>query len=158
MGPYTFSEPIVTQILQDWFSASTELFVELDRPHSGTSGGFYILKNYLQYEDLITKASPGAVCFMLRDKQLPLRGLVDDTFINRALDWLEDGDYYIIIEPSSYPQTIRFLGDGKTRLEFERELRELRGTEVWVGQDFKFPDQYWKENSDLNALIITKPK
>jgi len=95
---------------------------------------------------------------MLRDKQLPLRGLVDDTFINRALDWLEDGDYYIIIEPSSYPQTIRFLGDGKTNLEFERELRELRGTEVWVGQDFKFPDQYWKENSDLNALIIMKPK
>ncbi len=158
MGPYTLFEPIATQVLRDWFSASTELFVELDRPHSGASGDYYSLNSYLQFDDLLTKASPGAVCFVLRDKQLPLRGLVDDTFTQRALEWLEDGDYYIIVEPSSYPQAIRFLGDGKTKFELEQELRELRGTDVWVGQDFKFPDLYWKENSDLNALIITKPK
>ena len=158
MGPYTFSEPIVTQMLQDWFSTSAELFIELDRPYSGASGDFYILNSYPQVEDLMTKASPSAVCFVLRDKQCPLRGLVDDTFIQRALDWLKHGDYYIIIEPNSYPQTIRFLGDGNTHLGLERELGDLRGTEVWVGQDFKFPDEYWKENSDLNTLTITKLK
>lgn len=46
MGPYTFSEPIVHQILQDWFSVSPELLVELDLLHSGASGRFYILNNY----------------------------------------------------------------------------------------------------------------
>jgi hypothetical protein len=159
MGPYPFSESIVTQILQDWFSASAELFVALDRPHSGASGDFYILNTYPQYEDLIMKASPGSICYILRDKQLPIRGLVDAALIQQALDWFKDGDYYIIIEPSfTYPQTLCLVGDGNTLQELERELRELLGTEVWLGNELGFPNEYWKENTAQNALIITKPK
>jgi hypothetical protein len=158
MGPYTFTEPIVAQILKDWFRRSGELFIELHRPHSGASGNFYILNNYSQYEDLMMKASPGSICSVLRDKQLPIRGFIDDDLIQRAFNLLADGDYYLIVEPCTYPQMICFLGDGKTHVELEQDLRELQGTDVWVGHDFAIPNEYWKDNSAEDALIIIKPK
>jgi hypothetical protein len=157
MGPYPFTDLIVDQTLKEWFTSSQELFAELYIPHNGGSGNYYILKDFSQYLKLILSARPGSICFIFRDKQVPLRGKVDDAFIQKALDGLIDGDYYIITDSSHYPQCISYYGDGNTHQELKQDLLELRGVEVCVGQDFNPPVEYWKTDSTPNFLIITKP-
>jgi hypothetical protein len=158
MGPFIYTEHIVTDTLNDWFKASGELFVELYKPHSGGSGFFYVLNTCAQYEDLMANARTGSISFILRDRQLPIRGIVDDSFIENALNQIPDGEYYTVIEPCVYPNSFVYLGDGNTHAELKSDLEKLRGAEAWAGVDLNMPDEYWKENVADNALIAKKPE
>jgi hypothetical protein len=158
MGPFTYTESIVARTLKDWFNTSGELFVELYKPHSGGSGFFYVLNTYAQYEDLMVNAKPGSIAFVLRDRQLPIRGIVDDGFIANAVNQIPDGEYYAVIEPCVYPNSFVYLGDGNTHAELKNDLEKLRGVEVWAGVDLNMPEEYWKENLANNALIAKKPE
>ena len=159
MGPFIYTEPVVADTLKDWFRASGELFVELYKPKGGGSGDFYVLNSYSQYEDLMANAKPGSISFVLRDRQLPIRGVVDDGLIAEALAQIPEGEYYIIIEPCVYPNSFVHLSDGgRTHEELENDLEKLRGVEVWAGVDLNMPDDYWKEDLADNALIAKKPE
>jgi hypothetical protein len=158
MEPFIYTDHIVTDTLNDWFRASGELFVELYKPHSGGSGFFYVLNTYAQYEHLMVNAKPGSISFILRDKQLPIRGIVDDGLIENALKQIPDGEYYAVIEPCVYPNSFVYLGDGNTHSELKNDLEKLRGVEVWAGVDLNMPDEYWKGNHADDALIAKKPE
>jgi len=95
---------------------------------------------------------------VLRDKQLPIRGFVNDDFISKALDQIPDGKHYIIIEPCSYPNSLDYLADGNTHIGLVNDLKKLRGLEVWAGLDLNMPDEYWKENLAEDVLIARKPE
>jgi hypothetical protein len=156
MGPLTYTEPIVAYILEEWFNQSSELFVEVHIPRSGGAGFFCALTSYLQYKDLIARVSPGSVLFVLRDQQLQVRGVVDDSLISQALEQISDGEDYIIIEPCVYPNSASHLGDGNTHAELKNELEGLRGVSVWVGLELDMPDTYWEENTAEDVLIVAK--
>ncbi len=153
MGPFIYTEPVVADTLKNWFGLSGELFVELYKPHSGGSGFLYVLNSYAQYEDLMANAKPGSISFVLRDRQLQIRGVVDDVLISKALNQIADGEYYTIIEPCEYPNSFSYLGEGNTHAELKNDLEKLRGIEVWAGVDPNMPDEYWKENLADDALI-----
>lgn len=157
MGPFTYHEPIVADTLQNWFATEEELFAELYRPHSGAGGDFYRLLAYADYQDLMDKAHPGAILSILRQKQLPIRGIVDDAFISRAIAEITEGDYYIVVGPGAYPDALDFLGSGNRHEELKDELENIRGTEVWVGPDFVMPNNYWESNTAQDALVVIKP-
>jgi hypothetical protein len=158
VGPFSYTDDVVRKTLTDWFEPSGELFVELHLPHSGGSGFFYILSTFADYLDLMMKAKPGAVSFVLRDRQFPLRGVIDDVFIANTLEHVDDGEYYMIIEPLKYPLQFDVLGDGNTHSELKNDLETLRGKEVWAGLDLKMPNDYWQENLAEDALIALKPE
>ena len=155
MGPFLFPDPIAVNIMKDWLLESREIFVEVYRPHSGSGGTVYVLNNFSQFDDLVTKCNPGSLCFVLRDKQLQIRGRVDDAFIDQALEEIADGQKYRIIEPNRYPQAISSFGQGNSHSELEHDLRELQGLNVWTGFDFCFPENYWIEDFTDNKLIIS---
>jgi hypothetical protein len=157
MGPFACSEPVVKETLKDWFMRSGELFVELYLPHSGGGGHFYVLTDYWQYEELMAKAKPGSISFVLRDCQLPVRGHVCDELIAQAVKCVGEGSYYLIVKPGLYPTPLTVLADGSTHTALTLDLEKLRGTQVWIGTDFQMPDQYWHENTGEDALIATKP-
>jgi hypothetical protein len=156
MGPYLYTSPKVKQILTNWFKESNELFVDISLPHSGSSGDFYVLKNFEQYTNLIDKVSPGSICTILREKQLPLRGIVTYEFIKQAIELIPDGTWYRICPPCVYPDKLEYFGCGNTHDELRTELEECLGIEVWVGKDLKLPE-YWKENTHPDLLVVTKP-
>ena len=157
MKPISATEPIVKQTLTEWFGASGELVIELDVPHSGGSGDFYVLNFYAQFEDLILKARPNAIAFVLRDKHFPVRGIVDDALISLSFEKIFDEEYYLIVEPPKFPQRLSFVGDGNTHVELKNDLEKLRGQEVWLGREPEFPNSYVEQHLE-NALVICKPK
>jgi len=158
MGPITYTEPVVKKVLTAWFQQSGDLFVELYLPHGGGSGEFFILTDYSQFEDLMARARPGSICFVLREQQLPVRGQVTETLISQALDQLSEGYYYIVAEPSNFPEPLNYLSDGDSRTALKADLEKLRGKEVWIGPEPSMPDNYWHEHTGTDALIAVKPK
>jgi len=157
LGPFPYDDSIVIKTLREWFETSGELFVELYKPRSGGSGSFYVLKSLDQYDELMVNANPGSFCFVLRDPQLPIRGIVDDGFIARSLSEIASDGYYVVIEPCTFPGDFNYLADGKTHAELKLDLEKLRGKEAWAGDDLNMPGDYSRENYADNALIAKKP-
>jgi hypothetical protein len=156
MGPFTCNAPVVATVLNEWLRRSPELFVELHVPRSAGEGFFYILNSYAHYDDLMTKAKPGSVFLILRDRQLPVRGVVDDNLISQALEGIADGEYYTITEPCAYPDSLSHLDVGNTHAELQTALEAFRGTEVWVGHEPEMPNAYWEKNVSDDVLIVVK--
>ncbi|HVO44523.1 MAG TPA: hypothetical protein VMT34_17980 [Aggregatilineales bacterium] len=84
--------------IKGWLATSGELLVELRYPHGGSSGDFYLFATFADLTDMMTKARSGAMFFIYRLQQFPIRGIVDEVFINRALKEFPDREWYLITE------------------------------------------------------------
>ena len=156
MGPFAYSDPMVKKALTNWFAQSGEIVVELYVPHSGGGGAFFALTAYSQFEHLIATAKPNAICFALRERQLPIRGEVRDNLTSLAIQQIADGRNYLVVKPSHYPAQLAVLADGKSHAQLRTDLENLWGEEVWIGPEFEMPNEYWKENTATDALIVMK--
>jgi hypothetical protein len=158
MGPFVYSDPLVKETLTKWFAHSGEIVVELYLPHSGGGGVFFALTDYAQFEDLIATAKPNAICFVLRDRQLPIRGKVTDNLISLAIQQIADGRNYLVLKPSHYPAQLDVVAEGKSHGQLRTDLEILRGEELWIGPDFEMPNEYWHGNAATDALVVVKGK
>jgi hypothetical protein len=160
MGPVDVNEAVVKETFLAWFAESGDLALEVYKPHSGCGGDFYILSSYSQFQDLIAKARPGSIIFTIKERQFPVRGLVDDDFIAEALRRVADDQVFEIIEPCEYPNMINFLGDGgRGHVELKTELEKLRGAMVWLGGELRMPGgNYWAENIAPDEMVAIKPE
>jgi hypothetical protein len=72
---------------------------------------------------------------VLRDPQLPIRGVVDEAFIASALAGVVDGREYLLLSKETQPGSpISRVGEiGCSHAELREALEELRGTEVALG-------------------------
>jgi hypothetical protein len=155
MGPFSIRQPEATVRL--WLEYSGELLIEVYKPHSGSSGHYYIINSFSQYEELSSNSRPGSIFFVLREKQFHLRGVVDDQFKAMAMEMVSDGRWYLIAEPYLYPNEVSLIADGDSHSELNNDLDKLQGKEVWFGALPPTPDEYWLPNSDPDALILNLP-
>jgi hypothetical protein len=149
-------DPRLQATLQTWINETGELFVELYYPHSGGSGWFYLLMSPADVEHLIEQARDGALFFLLKQKQFPLRGVVDDAFISQAIATIPNGEDYLITDLANYPEPVSFFGDGQTRKQLLADLHDLRGIRVGVGREPDTNPAYWKEDTRPDRLTAIK--
>jgi len=157
MGPFSIHQAEAKISVKLWLESSGELFVEVYKPHSGSGGDFYIVNSLAQFEELVSKARPGSILFVLREKQFPLRGIADDQFKAAAMTLIPEGVWYLIIEPCTYSSSIFHITEGNSHSELIDDLDKLQGKEIWLGPDPKTPNTYWEPDYDPNALIFTIP-
>jgi len=159
MGLLSIHDHFVQQKLVKWFEQSDELFVHIHYPHGGTSGFDYFVSSIPSFEDLVNNARPGAVFFVLRERQFLMRGNVDDDFVRGALESVKDGDWYRIVQGEFYPSQLVYFGSGDTHQNLRHDLNECHGMDVYVGPEPVLPSEYW--NWDMNAddkiVIAIKP-
>ena len=141
---------------QAWLNETGELFVEVYYPHSGGSGTFYLLTSSADFQELIEQAREGALFFVLKQKQFPLRGIVDDAFINQATVAIADDEDYLITDLAIYPEHVSFFGDGQTHKQLLTDLHDLRGVLVGVGHEPDTNPTYWKEDTRYDRLTAIK--
>lgn len=157
MGPISVYDESVVAKVKEWIAASNELFIELYQPHSGGGGTWYLVSSFANFNEMVVKARSGAVLFILRQPQFPIRGVVDNALIKRALDEIQDGEWYTVAELGFYPAPLPFLGNGNTHVELEGDLEECRGMSVCLGRDPDLPEQYWVKNDDEGVIVARKP-
>jgi hypothetical protein len=158
MAPGDLNDSFVLETVQNWFSHSHELWVEVYYPHSGAGATFYLVPSFADFQDLVREARRGAVFFVLRQPQYPVRGVVDPAFIQQALATVPNGAYWEIVDLAVYPAALSLLGDGQSHRELREQLELCRGSFVGFGPEPDTPERYWVKNTSDDCMIAFKRK
>lgn len=161
MGPFHFADPRALEILELWFSQTDEIFAELYVSHSGSSGDLSMLASMDQYHQWITLRDdwgrPHKVTgYLLRAPQLPLRGVVDDEFIARALDYFDPQTHVVGYAPPQSPHFMDFHVYGQGPEELKPELESMRSQTIWLGAEPYFYGIKFDPYTNPGALVVQR--
>jgi hypothetical protein len=149
-------------LFSDWLKETSELYVDVYRPHSGGGSAGYFIRTMNDFKSLIAEQDwPEISITVFRRMQFPLRGIADDELLEKALQQIPDGEPYAFVSMagSNYPSFVAFWGSGKSHSEFRREYAEVLGEEVGIGQDpFDIYDGKWlyTHSSEVFRLSLTR--
>ncbi len=123
-------------LLNDWLAEVNELLVEIDLPHSGGTHTSYFIKSLRELRQILAELTwPEIELTVYRERQYPIRGVVDEPFITRALETIGDGQRYAIVKLETYPTPCEWLDNGETHEQLREQLRCLTGESVGIGTE-----------------------
>jgi hypothetical protein len=146
-------------LLSDWIADEGELYVDIALPHSGGSGTQYFVRSLQELKELVAQQDwPEIGITIFRRRQYPLRGVVDDELIAKALDYIHDNEWYKIVSAKDYyPSPCMFYGGGNSHTELRQQLQELAGQLVGIGRDpFDYDTTWFRVNRDVFMISTTK--
>ncbi len=97
--------------------------------------GFALCHTAVEFESLIESLPVGTDIEVFRDRQLPLRGRVDQEFIASTLGAIANDQEYLVITKATRPDS-RISDWGRTGCshdDLREDLAEVMGREVAVG-------------------------
>jgi hypothetical protein len=121
--------------LERWFREQPEILVRIRVRRSG-SEDFEFFSSFEALANRMRESLPGTWFAVFKQPQLPLRGVVDDSFIKGCMKHIHDGNEYLIVE------TVRRMAgkgswlhnaSGQTYAMLHGDLEESRGVPVAVG-------------------------
>jgi len=145
------TDPKFIGTLESWFQSRPEILVLIRYSHAAGSKSFEFFSLCQRLADRIQELPPRTSVIAFRQRQLPLRGVVDDEFILRCLSSIPDGSEYLVVETVRRVSRSWFHHDaGISHVELRDDLEECRGALVAVGL---YPD--WLEDTDdvVSAIV-----
>jgi len=96
------------------------------------------------------------VVTVFRRLQYPLRGVADDSLLERGLQRIPEGDWYtiVLLEDYFYPNRPSWWGSGNTHAEFRQEFSEVVGRRVGIGQNPFDKDESWIRSSPDETMVL----
>jgi hypothetical protein len=125
-------------------------------PHSSGAKGFEFFSTFQGLTDRIREMPSGTHVIVFRERQLPLRGVVDDAFITKCLKAIPDDAEYLAVETVKQVHGDRsWFHDyaGVSNAELRDDLEESRGIPIAVGL---YPA--WSEESDEVLSAVVPPE
>jgi hypothetical protein len=147
------TDPKFIGTLESWFRSTPELLVLFRFSHAAGSKDFEFFSSLQALCERVRQLAPRTSVIAFRHPQLPIRGVVDDSFIAKCLSNIPDGSEYLVVE------TVRRIagrhswfhhGAGESHIELRDELEQSRGVLVAAG-----PYPPWIEDSDdvVSAVV-----
>lgn len=144
MGYEYLFAPSDLALLHDWLQEAGELYMDLDRPHSGgLNNSLYFLESLPHLRRIISlEAHPEICCYIFRRNPFPIRGVLDEALLAAARKRVPDAQYFSILALANDPLgCFEQIGSGESHAELREEFARLRGKSVRIGQDpFDSPD------------------
>lgn len=135
--PHTSNaDPTFLRTIGSWCSVEPEVLALVRFRAGAGSREYRLFDSYSTLLEMIQGAPVGACITVFRNPKLPLRGVVDATFIDRCLAAIPDGAEYLMFETA---QTVAgkhswyHYGSGESRAELKDDLEESIGLPVVVG-------------------------
>src|SRR5580692_9133139 len=122
--------------LDGWLRSQPEVLVLIRHSHAAGAKDFEFFSSFQDLSDRLQQLPPHTSVIAFRQPQLPLRGVVDDSFIAKCLNSIRDGQEYLVVETARrvYGRRSWFhYGTGTSHLELGDDLAESRGVGVAVG-------------------------
>jgi hypothetical protein len=139
--------------LEDWLYGQSEIMILIRYSHAAGNKSFEFFTSFAALSDRLHQLRPQDRITAFRRPQLPLRGVVDDAFVNECLRIIPDGSEFVLVE------TVRRTAGryswfhdeaGTTHEELRESLEASRGSPVAVGE---YPP--WLEDSpDLISAYV----
>jgi hypothetical protein len=156
MGYQSTDHPGFQGTAARWLAEHSEILAMIRYSRAGGAKSFEFFQSVDSFRNRINALSPATCVILFRDRQLPLRGRVDDDFISRACAVVPDGGEFLIVglERVVYGVAEWFPdAAGETHAELREALQEMRGQAVAVGM---YPP--WLEDNDsVVSAVVPNP-
>ena len=114
---------------------------------------FEFFDSFDSFKERLTELPPRTCVIVFAERQLPIRGVVDDELIGRALECIANGSEYLIAglsketcgKASWFPDCV-----GSSHNELSEDLNDMRGKSIALGN---YPQ--WQVDGDevVSALV-----
>lgn len=131
------NDPLFIARADEWFSESGDLIVERTRPGIAFERFLYLLTARGQLRQLIADSEPGDWVTVVREKHLPVRGVVDDAFLTLALQTIKTGQPFVVMSAEIYPNVLTELASGAGPRVLENVLQSFWAQTVFLGQTIR---------------------
>jgi hypothetical protein len=142
--------------VNDWVHSQPEVLVLIRYSRAAGEKSFEFFTSFERLRKRLEELKPETSVTVFRERQLPLRGCVDDEFIRKCLNSVQAGSEFLVVETA--PRT---AGNhswfhhqaGESHEELREVLEGLRGEGVAVGEYFP-----WLEDSPnvISACVAKK--
>jgi hypothetical protein len=140
-------------LLHDWLQQTGELYVDLDRPHSGASNNSaHFVQSLEGLRTIVSRETwPEISIEIFREKQYPIRGTVDDALLAAALEYIPDHQWFSIVSPGNDPLApFDVIGSGDSHDELREEWVRLKSRNIRLGQNpFDLQDSFFESPDDV---------
>jgi hypothetical protein len=117
-----------------WILATGEVLVVLKYLRGGGAKDLALVTTVEAFDRLVDVCPVGTNIIVIRDPRLPLRGVVDDDFVQRALDLMaESAEYLFVVTTPSSPGDPRCKGEFDFAANLRQDLDEVRGETIALG-------------------------
>jgi len=136
-----------------WLDSRKELLVLIRFSRAAGQREFEFFSSLEAFLNRLQELPPLACITVFGQPQLPIRGVVDDTFIANCLSNFIDGSEYLIVETerqTAGPVSWFHHGSGLSRGSLREDLEESRGVPIAFG-----PYPPWlKDGPDVVSAIV----
>ena len=125
------------ETLEGWLDSQSETMVLIRYSHAAGNKSFEFFTSFAALSERLHQLRPQTCITAFRRPQLPLRGVVDDAFIDVCLKNIRDGSEFVVVEtvPRATGQYSWFHDEaGETHKELVESLEASRGKPVAVGE------------------------
>lgn len=141
------------ETLENWLQSQAEILVLIRYSHAAGAKDFELFSSFAKLSERLHQLPPSTSVIAFRQPQLPLRGIVDRSFIERCLSSIPDSSEYLILETVSrkaggFPSFHHTAGESHE--ELREDLADLVGSPVAVGL---YPP-FWDDIPDVVAGVV----
>ena len=144
----TTDENFLSQV-ELWLEADGEVFVVVRLLNAGGSKSYEHFKSISSFTERLSQLTPATSIVVCKGVHLPLRDIVNQSYISSALNQIPDGSDWLIVRETLYtcgaaswfPDSI-----GDTQQELESELQD----DTYFGQPVRagIEPPWWEGDSD----------
>jgi hypothetical protein len=120
-------------VLEEWLRSRAEILVLIRYSRAAGSKDFELFSSYDSLAARLARLPPSTSVIAFRERQLPVRGVVDADFISACLDALPENSEYLVLETGERGRWGYHHVAGETHAELRNDLQELTGHQVAVG-------------------------
>jgi hypothetical protein len=144
------------QTVERWIDQSGEILVLVRFSHAGGSRSFEFFTSIEAFRERLHELQAKTGVIVFAERQLPLRGRVDEAFIARAIEMIHEGQDFMV---AGLDKTVIGKAEyydwqvGDTREELREYLTDCLGKRVAFG-----PYPPWLEDSDtVTSAVVPYP-
>jgi hypothetical protein len=122
--------------LELWTSQQPEVLVLIRYSRAAGSKSFEFFSSFRNLAQRLLELPPATNIIAYKQPQLPLRGVVDDAFIERCINTIPDATEFLVVEtiPTRVGKASWFHDEaGESHQELRAALEDSRGKPVAVG-------------------------
>jgi hypothetical protein len=134
-------------VLEAWLRSRPEILVLIRHSRAAGRKEFEFFFSYESLAGRLRQLPPSTSVIAFRERQLPLRGVVDADFISTCLNVLPENSEFLILETRGRDA---HWAAGETHAELRNELQDLTGRSVSVG---RYPP-WLADTTDVIAAVV----
>jgi hypothetical protein len=131
------ASPEYLSTVEEWFKHRDEMIVLVRYVYCGGNTDIQLIPTFEAFRARLAQLRERDSVIVFRDHKLPLRGTVDDSFIERCLAAIPSGTEYVLVETeltTAGSQSWFHNDSGATHADLRESLDNSRGRAVLVGE------------------------